>query len=100
MAAIPITVMIMPNTMLVMRSGERDMLGGEIYNDVWEREYGKRGGRIDHQEDRMKVIYSRTWSVIARRRYVAQKPAGQPNVIQTGGSSTTTQTSLCQRCAS
>jgi len=30
MAAMPIIVMIMPNTMFVMRSGERDMLGGEI----------------------------------------------------------------------
>jgi hypothetical protein len=30
MAAMPITVMIMPNTMFIMRSGERDILGGEI----------------------------------------------------------------------
>jgi hypothetical protein len=29
MAAVLITAMIMPNTMFVMRSGERDMLEGE-----------------------------------------------------------------------
>ena len=50
MAAMPIAAMIMPNTMFVMRSGERDMFGGEIglvilaflYRRVWEREYGNR----------------------------------------------------------